>query len=293
MSSMTISESFQLMLGALDPTEAELSSVVQHLGTVKTRLESTFELKKFLKVGSFSRGTFISGHSDVDVFAVVSRDEVRRGSSYVSSNTVLDNFKQELEGRFWNSIVYRDVQAVEVEFADSQVDVVPAFFGGVTEQNWPLYHMPDGAGGWMRTSPGLHNAYIKQENEASIGKIRGTARLMKYWRECRSPRIPLSSFYIEMVLASEGICRGVKSYAQCMTEVLQLIAQRECRGMLDPLHISGSIEAVKTLNQRDASLTSIRYSRDHAKSALSAEKSQDIEEAKRQWDIVFNGLFPW
>ena len=145
----------------------------------------------------------------------------------------------------------------------------------------------------MKTSPELHNAYIKQEDAASGGKIRGTARLLKFWRECRNPRVPLSSFHIEMVLASTGICKGIKSYADCVTEVLQNLAARDCRAMQDPYGISGYIPAVESESQRESALVSVRYSRDHAKDALQADRWNDLNEARRQWDIVFNTKFPW
>jgi hypothetical protein len=211
----------------------------------------------------------------------------------VSSFTVLDNFKRELEGRFPNTKVCRDVNAVVVEFKDSKVDVVPAFFAGVTDKNWPLYSIPDGAGGWLNTSPELHNSYLRQEDDKSGGKISGAGRLIKFWRECRSPRVPISSFQIEMVLATEGICRGVKSYANCVTEVLQSLANRDCRGLQDPMAVSGSVPCVKTESQREAALASVKYARDHAKAALYADSRSDLTETRRRWDIVFNGKFPW
>jgi hypothetical protein len=290
---MTISESFQELLSRTQPLQSEVDAGERHSGTIKTRLNAAFDLKKYFKAGSFSRGTSIRNTSDVDVFAVVSRDDVRWGGKVVNSGTALDNFKKELDGRFPNTKVYRDVHAIVVQFNDCQVDVVPAFFEGMSPKNWPLYSMPDGNGGWMSASPELHDAWIKQEDDKCGGKIRGTARLLKFWRECRSPRVPLSSFHIEMVLANSGVCKGVRSYAECVTEVLQDLAHRECRALQDPLGVSGHIGAVKTESQRESALSTVRYSRDHARDALAAGVNSDIQEARRQWDIVFNDKFPW
>lgn len=292
----TVPTSFQELLSRIQPTQSEIDAAQSHLSTIRTRLEKAdkLELKKFFAAGSFSRGSFIHGKSDVDVFAVFSRDSIRWGDGFMTSSTVLNNLKAELEGRFWNTTVYRDGPAIVVEFSDCKVDVVPSVFAEfATDQKWPTYWIPDSAGGWMKTSPELHNAYIKQENEAAGGKLKGTAQLLKFWRECRSPRVPVSSFHIEMVLASLGICKGVKSYASCVTELLQNLAARECRAMQDPLGISGIIPAVKTENQRENAHASVKYSRDHAKAALSAEYNREIAEALRQWDIVFNDFFPY
>lgn len=290
---MTINDSFKLLLSRIEPTQAQINAAEQHLATIKTRLKTVFTLKDFLKTGSYSRDTFNKSSSDVDVFAVVSRDGMRRGDNYVTSDTALDRFKCELEGRFWNTTVYRDTQAIVVQFTDCQVDVVPAFFKGVTPQNWPLYSIPNGAGGWMKASPALHNAYIAREDKPAVGKIRGTARLLKFWRECRKQSVPVSSFHIELTLAAAGICKPVKSYAECVTETLQILAQRECRAVKDPMDVSGYVPAVKSESQRDSALASVRYSRDKAKVALIANAQGDLNEARRLWDIVFNGQFPW
>ena len=289
----TVSASLQTLLSRIQPLPSEVAAGESHLASIKARLASAYDLKKFFTAGSFSRDTSIRGKSDVDVFAVVAVSDVKWGDNFKSSNTVLDGFKSELENRFWGSTVYRDGPAVVVEFSDAKVDVVPAFYNGTTTNNWPCYGIPDGVGGWMNTSPTLHNYWLKERNDECGGKLRGTAQLLKFWRECRNPRIPLSSFHIEILLAQEGICKGVKSYAQCVTEVLQGLAARECRAISDPLGVSGRIPAVKSEAQRETSLASVRYSRDHAKAALAADANYDTSEALRQWDIVFNNQLPW
>jgi hypothetical protein len=145
----------------------------------------------------------------------------------------------------------------------------------------------------MPTCPTLYDAYIAGANEESGGKLIYVAQLMKFWRECRNPRIPLSSFHIEMILASEDVCKGVKPYSACMLEILRSLARRECRAMRDPYEIAGNIAAVKTDSQRERSLASVANSRNHAESARKAETLADLQEAREQWDIVFNGKFPW
>lgn len=96
------------------------------------------------------------------------------------------------------------------------------------------------------------------------------------------------------MLAAYGTCTGVKSYAQCLTEAFQLLAQRECRAYRDPLGIAGNVAAVSTETQREAAQAAVIYARDHAKSALDAEAAYgQTSEACRQWSIVFNGAFPY
>jgi hypothetical protein len=291
---MSVSVSFSKLIDRIQPTQVEIQNAVQHGKQIKTRLEQSYNLRKLFSAGSFPRQTYIHSSSDIDFFAVFARDDLRWGDSYVQSSTALDNLRRDLEARYPASTIYRDVHAIVVSFSDGvKVDVVPTTFHGMTQKNWPVYRMPDGAGNWMETSPELHAQYIKEADDRSGGKLRRTAQLMKFWRECRSPKVPLSSFHIEMLLASSRICEGPKAYAQCVTELLQLLAQRECQAFRDPLQITGNIGATRSLQQRETALRSISYSRDHAKDALYAERHGDNQEAKRQWDIVFNGQFPF
>lgn len=290
---MGVSDSFKRLLARIEPSARELASEQRHSDSVQSRLEKYFEVKKFRTVGSYSRGTSVSGKSDIDLFCLVSRSEARWGNSFKSSTRVLEKFRLELINRFQRTHVVKDRVAVTVRFKDANVDVVPAVFLGMsnTSPRVPLYEMPDGFGDWMVTSPEAHAAFIAESDKRSAGKLRRVAMLMKYWCNCRSPRIPLSSFHIELLLAQTGICEGVKTYGQCLRELLQTIASRGCRGMHDPLGISGTIECVKNPGQLERALNSVRSSRDHASTAGYYEGVNE-QEAKRQWNIVFNHHFP-
>jgi hypothetical protein len=156
---------------------------------------------------------------------------------------------------------------------------------------FPVYSMPDGDGGWMRVSPDAHRAYIEEADRVAGGKLRNTARLMKYWRSRRPTGVSISSFHIEMVLAQEGICTGIKTYAACFTELLMKLAARNCGALRDPLGIAGNIPAIKTPSLHERTVSSIVNSRDHAKEAQIQDVWGTTPEARRQWNIVFNGGF--
>lgn len=291
---MTISESFQLLIGRIQPLETELQAARQHLASIRTRLETEFEVSKCFPIGSFARGTSIRGFSDTDLLAVFRKAVFTWGANLIHSDTALEKVRLALAERYPNSHVYKDGIAIAVSFSDGRhVDVVPGVFDSMFKEKWPVYLIPDGSGTWMQTSPSLYDAYLSDANTASGSKMIYVAQLMKFWRECREPRIPLSSFHIEMVLAYEEVCKGVKSYADCMLEILRSLARRECRAMRDPYGIACNIPAVKTASQRERALASVTNSRDHAESAVSADLRSDLAEARRQWDIVFNTEFPW
>ncbi len=291
---MSISESFQLLVSRIAPLQSELDKAKKHAASIKARLQSSFNLNKFVVVGSHSRETAIRRYSDVDHFAVFSRHEFRTGDKYKRSDTVLNNIRDDLAQRFRQTSVQRDGPAVVVSFdqGDYSVDVVPAMFWEMNKDNWPIYYIPDGNGGWMRTSPELHNKYIRDADQRSGGKLKRTSQLIKYWRECRSPRIPISSFHIDLLLASQNVCEGVKSYAQRLTETFRLLTMRNCRALQDPLGVANLVSAVKTEPQQEAACQAVAHANDHAMKALDAERSGNLREARRQWNIVFNDRFP-
>lgn len=289
---MSISQSFNSLIQRIQPSSTETASARLHLATIKTRIETVFQLSSCRITGSFARETSIRGLSDLDIFPVFRKINFTWGGNLISSFRALEQVRQQLLARYPNTALGRDVNAITVSFSDGQiVDVVPALFDSMHQGKWPIYLIPDGAGGWMPTAPSLYERYIAQANTQSGGKLRFVAQMMKFWRECRNPRIPLSSFHIEMVLATEEICKGVKSYSNCVRDVLRSLTNRECRAIRDPFGIAGNIPAVKTVAQRETALASVKNSRNHANSAVDAETWSPLE-ARRQWGIVFNGRFP-
>jgi hypothetical protein len=291
---MNIPESFAQLISRIQPLQSELDAARQHRDTIQTRLQTEFEVSSCRPIGSSARGTSIRCFSDTDLLALFRKTVFTRGDSLINSDTSLEKVRVALAERYPNSNVYKDGIAIAVSFSDGRhVDLVPAVFDTMFKEKWPVYLIPDGAGGWMGTSPALYDAYLAGANKESGGKLTYVAELMKFWRECREPRIPLPSFHIEMVLAYEDVCKGVKLYSDCMLDILRSLARRECRAMRDPYGIAGNIPAVKTENQRERALASVTNSRNHADSARTAENSGDLQEARKQWDIVFNGRFPW
>jgi len=150
---MSIPESFQSLVSRIAPLQRELDEAKGHADSIRARLQKSFNLKKFVVVGSHSRETAIRRYSDVDHFAVFSRDEFRIGDRYKRSDTVLNSLRDDLAQRFRQTSVQRDGPAVVVSFGqgDYSVDVVPAMFWEMNKDNWPIYYIPDGTGGWRST----------------------------------------------------------------------------------------------------------------------------------------------
>lgn len=299
--SSSIALVFGLILKRIEPRAHEQEIYLSHEKTVKRRLETVFQSNKVIRIGSYSRGSAIRYTSDVDLMLILKRDEARWGGRMMSSTTVLNHVREQLSERYWQTDVGRDGQAVVVRFSGNQhpVDVVPAIYsrhGNITEfdgsvKNYPIFQIPNGSGGWIETSPLAHNKYIKDADAASRGKLKRTAKLIKYWRRCRQPHIPLNSFHIELLLAKEGICIGAKSYAVCFNNTLVTLAKRACRQLQDPLDLAGLIKASYTEAMREQATDAVLSSAQRSYKAIMAEREGDLKEAVRLWEIVFNHKF--
>jgi len=289
---MSVADRFRTLLDRVQPSATSKDTFDTHRASVSSCLRSAFNTAKIELIGSNARNTAIGGFSDVDLLLVLRKTEVTWGPSIESSDTVLKNVRKQLESRFKNTDIGRDGQAVVVSFRDGDhpVDVVPAFFDGPGRDNYPVFKIPDGAGSWMKTSPGLHNKYIAEADILSGHKLRSTARLLKFWRTTRTT--PLNSFHIELLLAKEAICTVAKGLSECLADALQELTRRECRALQDPMGVSGWIPAANTDAMRGRALASVRDAADHARRAVEATSWGTFPDAYRQWDIVFNGEFP-
>jgi hypothetical protein len=220
---------------------------------------------------------------------------VRWGGTLVSSDTLVSRVRNELNARFPATTVRRDGQAVVIHFGQGSepVDVVPAMFHEFRgSANSPVYLIPRGDGEWVETAPEAHQRYLIAKNNQSSGKLRGTIKLLKHWRASRANAIPLNSIHLELLVASENICVGAKSYATCLAEAFDLLRRRKCRGLRDPVGVAGVLYAVQAQAQYDQLRSAVDYAADHADRAVYAQSRKNWDEALRQWDIVFNGSFP-
>lgn len=290
---LVIAGRFRSLIGKIEPRPGEVNIYETHRRTATARLIRAFGIKVVPAIGSYKRGSAIRRFSDVDLMPVFPVTSVRWGDGWKTSTTVLNHTRDQLQDRYTETEIGRDNQAIVIYFRDGQhpVDVTPAVYTGPGLNNYPIYAIPDGEGWWKETSPHIHNKFIKDQHLASGGKLRNVVKLLKFWRYCRTPHVPLNSFHVELLLAQEGTCIGAKGYARCFAETLHLLASRRCRALQDPLRVAGYVKAANTEFKRQLTLSAVQASLVHAHRALAAESAGLLHEATRQWEIVFNGYF--
>lgn len=284
---------FRALIQKSEPRPGEVRVYESHKRSATSRLKRVFGTKRVPIIGSYLRGSAIRRFSDIDLMPVFSVALIRWGESWKSSTTVLEHLRNQLLDRYTETEVGRDNQAIVIRFGDGQhpVDVTPGVFVGPGLNNYPIYAIPDGEGWWRNSSPYIHSKFINDQNLRCGGKLRNAVKLIKFWRYCRFPHVPLNSFHVELLLSQTTICLGPKSYARCFTEILELLVKRQCRSLQDPLRIAGYVKGANTEFKRERALRALEGSLTHAYRALDAEYRGRLIEATRQWELVFNGYF--
>jgi hypothetical protein len=293
----TVSEAFRLLLSQVEPTGPEDSARRSHVRTIKQGLEAEFNsVSKVEVIGSHTRDSAIHIHSDVDYLAVLSKADVTRGGDLVRSSTTLERVRDALEDRLPKTEIWIDGPAVIVGFGQGEgaVDVVPAFWTGTVSSvsGYPKYGIPDGEGGWLETSPQYHGKYIKDANDKAAGKLATTAKFLKVWKYARDPALPCLGFHVELLLASEGTCNGARTYGGMLLDAFKLLRDRSGRGLNDPRGVSPRVKVIRSEAERKRLVEAATYAADHAGRGITAEVEGKIDEAFRQWDLVFNDEFP-
>ena len=91
---LTVNQAFEKFLTGLVPTQAQRDAGVTHRATVNAALEAKLTVNAVFETGSFSHGTGVRGHSDID--ELVSIGNSKPDSSY----TALTWVKEALERGF-------------------------------------------------------------------------------------------------------------------------------------------------------------------------------------------------
>lgn len=284
----TVDGGFRDFLSRLTPLGGESDAAKKHRKSIQDCLESNFGLYRFFRSGSFGNGTSIRGHSDVDYFASIHSDSIPDSSTWF-----LTKVRNALDSRFSNTGVHVSTPAVVVPFGKDgreTTEVVPAKYVGKTDDDHSIYKIADGSGGWMKASPEAHGAYVKAVNSELGSKVRPLVRFLKAWKYFRN--VDISSFYLELRCAKYASGESAIVYSIDVRRVLKLLWDNQLAAMQDPQGVSGYVYPCSTDAKKKAALSRLKTALYHADKAREAEGDEDIEEAFRQWGIVFNGNFP-
>ena len=283
----TIDEGFRDFVKKLTPGGAESEGVKSHRSSIKDCLENNFGLVRFTRIGSLGNGTSISGYSDVDYLACLPTKQLTTSSTYS-----LGKVRDALDVRFPYTGVRVNCPAVCCPFgttAAERTEVIPADY--MWESNgYKVYDIADGAGGWMKTSPDAHNAYVRAIDDKLGGKVKPLIRFLKAWKCFRE--VPISSFYLELRVAKYATGETAIVYDIDVRNVFKMLFDGELANMQDPVGISGYIPACSTDTKRQDALSKLETAYIRSEKARDAALKENISEAFDWWRLLYNYEFP-
>jgi hypothetical protein len=284
----TVDEGFRVFHSRLTPTAAETAAAKSHRASIESCLKSNYEISRFFRTGSFGNGTSIRYRSDVDYFASIPTRHLAQ-----NSDSTLRKVWRVLDDRFPETGVGIRTPAIWVPFGSAgseSTDVVPADYIKTDQNGYLIYEIPDRTGGWMKTSPDAHNAYVSYWNDQLGAKVKPLVRFIKAWKYYKTT--PLYSFYLEMFVARYASKEKAIVYSIDVRNVFKQLWDNQLSAMQDPMGISGYIYPCYSDAMKRDALSKIDTALGRAEKARDAELNGNIKAAFYWWDLLFDGKFP-
>jgi hypothetical protein len=287
MATRTIAQGFDTFHTRITPSGYESGKAASHKVAITSRLKDYYDLKQLFYSGSANNGTSISHHSDVDFFAWIPTNKLKKNSA-----TSLREIKECLQERFPSTRIYVDSPAIVLDFGSSDWDraeVIPADYvedkGGKN-----VYDIPDRAEGWVRSSPSTHTSYVQDENTRVSKKLKPLIRFLKAWKYYCN--VPISSFYLELRATRWMEEESSIVYDIDLCTLFRKLDSCSLASMQDPKGISGYVAACATEAKKADALSKLSTARTRAEKAREAESSGKTSDAFDWWDKLFDGNFP-
>lgn len=198
----------------------------------------------FYESGSWTHGTSIKGHSDVDYMSLI--PEYARP---VLPSTALSRLRDAIVGAHWSITDVRiSSPTVKISFYQPpNFEVVPAYYKG-KQDGIDVFRIPGPGDQWVESIPMAHNAFVNEVNDRLGKKVKTLVRLVKAWKYQQD--VPVSSFYLEMRAVKYASTESVIVYDIDLRRVFAELIGAGMREMNDPLGIVPRIPATSSEAKR-------------------------------------------
>ena len=284
----TIDDGFRDFLTQLTPSTTESAAAKSHRASIEACLRVNFSTSRFFRSGSFGNATSISGYSDVDYFAVIPTNNLKSDST-----TSLTTVRDVLDTRFPRTGVRINCPAVKVPFgvsAAENTEVVVADDVGKTATGYQLYDIADCAGGWKKTSPDAHDAYVRSIDTKLSSKVKPLIRFVKAWKFFN--QVPLASFYLELRVAKYSSGESSIVYYIDLKRFFEHLQTIDLAGLQDPMGVSGIIYGCQTTSQVTEAKSKLATAVTRAQKLYNAQRDGDTKTAFEYLGYLFGGKFP-
>lgn len=273
---------------SLAPADYDKTTVSERREALRRTLqEDDLDAGYLFESGSWTHGTALKDHSDVDYMAWATSDQPVRPS------TALSNMKAALAGSHWAITGLRvSSPTVKVQFyGDPNFEVVPAWLSRtVGDDN--VFWIPGPGDQWVESAPGAHLRFVTDQNKRLNGRVKALARLLKQWKAYTGA--PVSSFYLEMRVAEFAKGEQTILLNLDMMSMVDRLIEYGLRDMNDPVGLVARIKAVSSDENRRTTLRRLK----EAQSNLSSAYLLDEKPGKEgdYWNLmydVFGPSFPY
>ncbi|MVU80849.1 hypothetical protein GPX89_26795 [Nocardia sp. ET3-3] len=237
--------------------------------------------------GSFTHGTAIPGHSDVDLMGRISAAE-----RPVSPSWALTKAKNALAVESWR---FRELKvgspAVKIQFSTGpHFEVAPAYYSSRKGSD-DVFVIPGPNEEWVESVPAAHNRYVSAQNDRLGKKVKPLVRLLKAWKYHNG--VPISSTYLELRAAQHAAGESSIYYDIDMRVVLLKMISSNLAAMNDPIGIVTRIRPCSSEQNRLTALAAIRRAHAALERAYVAKKTRDASEYWKSMYTLFGAAFPY
>jgi hypothetical protein len=262
-------------ISVTDKQEDTISTATNNLSNHLTKDENELDIDSTFVNGSYERDTMIRPLDDVDIFAVLNRDEWTDDyGNLPKPQAVLTKIKNKLNSiSDYKDKVTQDRPCVTVTLKAINFDVLPSFeesFGGYLIPNYDLeswtYSYPE------QLTNNLNNSHRKNDY-----KLKDVIKAVKYWNRENKKLIP--SFQIEETMISYFNLNKITNYEEAI------------RLWFNNSEYYLEKNKFKTSNQYDDAIKKIKSVRDKLNKAKDHIDNKENDEAIQIWKDVFGKEF--
>ncbi|MGN7704999.1 nucleotidyltransferase domain-containing protein [Cellulosimicrobium sp. 22601] len=255
----------------LIPSAYDRTVVSERRAAIEKALEAcALDADYVFESGSWSHGTALAGHSDVDLMAWASGLQPTRPSSALAA------MKSALQGSHWAIANLRvSSPTVQVRFAGPpHFEVVPAWWQSSRGDD-NIFQIPGPGDRWVESAPKPHLRFVNNQNDRLNKRVKPLARLLKQWK--MHTGAPVSSFYLEMRTAEYAKSQSLILYHLDLRFLIGRLIAGGLSDMNDPTGYVSRIHAVSSEENRRTTLRLLREAKHHLDEAYEIDSRADTK----------------
>lgn len=274
---MTIQFAVKDFIGNITVTDKQEKTIDASYSNLEKHLmddDCNLAIKEVFLNGSYIRDTMIKPLDDIDVFAVIDKEDYNDNGDRPNPQTVLTKFKNYLNGLSdYKDKVSQSRPCVTISLSKFHIDVLPAL-----SEYGMLYIPNESLTDWIFTDPASHTQRLETASKCSTGIIKDVIKAVKHWKREKGYKVP--SFHVEEVAMS---VYNIYSFQSIEEGIMKWFSKAE-------YYLSkGRFNTEKQYDDTIEAVKSVSALLDEAKKLDDSGKTTD---ALSIWHDVFGSKFP-